>query len=84
MFENPIVNLSALRDWCAMTACCSSELVFTFVYAGSSIQNASEQFVSSINLPFASFTVHPTPQTKSRASEKPEERKGARDSNRSR
>ena len=33
---------------CAKIACCSSELIFAFNYAGSSIQNASEQFVSCI------------------------------------
>jgi hypothetical protein len=34
------------------------------LYAGSSIQNASEQFVSCILLSFVTFVVHPTPQTK--------------------
>jgi hypothetical protein len=46
MFENPTVNLNALCNSCAKIACCSSELIFTFLYAGSSIQNASELFVS--------------------------------------
>jgi hypothetical protein len=45
MFENPTVNLNALCNSCANIACCSSELI-TFLYAGSSTQNASEQFVS--------------------------------------
>ena len=65
MFENPTVNLNALRNSCATIACCSSELIFTFVYASSSIQNASEQFVSSILVCFVNFAFHPIPQTNS-------------------
>jgi hypothetical protein len=49
---------------CARIACCSSELIFTFFYAGSSIQNAKEQFVSCIHLSFVNFALHPNPQTK--------------------
>ena len=45
MFENP-VNLNALRNSCAKIACCSSELIFKFLYEGSRIQNASQQFLS--------------------------------------
>jgi len=33
----------------------SSELIFAFLYAGSSIQNAREQFVLFIHLPFVNF-----------------------------
>ena len=47
MLENPTVNLVALCNSCAKIACFSSELIFTFLYAGISIQNASGQFVSS-------------------------------------
>jgi hypothetical protein len=47
MFENPTANLSAIRNACAKIACCSSESIFTFLYAGNSTQTASEQFVSS-------------------------------------
>jgi hypothetical protein len=43
MFENPIVNPSALCNSCAEIACCSSELIFTFLRVGCSIQYASEQ-----------------------------------------
>jgi hypothetical protein len=41
-------------------ACRSSELIFMFLFAGSCIQNASEQFVWCI-LSFANFALHPTP-----------------------
>jgi hypothetical protein len=41
-------------------ACRSSELIFTFLFAGSRIQNASEQFVWCI-LSFANFALRPTP-----------------------
>jgi len=42
MFENPTVNLSALCNSSTKIAWCSSDLIFTFLYAGSSIRNASE------------------------------------------
>ena len=42
MFENPTVKLKSLRISCAKIACCSSESIFTSVYAASSIQNASK------------------------------------------
>jgi hypothetical protein len=39
MFENPTVILKALRNSCVKIASFSSELIFTFLYAGRSIQN---------------------------------------------
>ena len=42
----------------------SSELIFTSLCAGSSIQNASEQFDWCIHLSFVNFALHPTPLTK--------------------
>ena len=45
MFENPTVNLRALCSSCANIGLCSSELIFTFLNADSSIQNASKQCV---------------------------------------
>jgi hypothetical protein len=57
MFENSTVNLIALRNSCAKIACCSSELILTFLYAGSSIQNASEQFVSCVHLSVVNFAL---------------------------
>jgi len=53
-----------LQLMCVKIACCSSELSFTFLCAGSSIQNASWQFVSCIHPSFVNFAFHPTPQTK--------------------
>ena len=53
--QNPTVNLSALRNSCANTTCCSSQLIFTFLYAASNIQNGSQQFVCCIRLYFVYF-----------------------------
>ena len=64
-FQNPTVNLNALCNSCAKIAYCSSELICTFLYAGSSIENASEQFVPRVHLSFVNVALHPTPQTKS-------------------
>ena len=48
---------------CAKIACCSSELIFMFLYDHSCIQNASEHFISCIHLSFVYFALLPTPQT---------------------
>ena len=53
-------SLRALYNSFMKIACRSSELIFTFLFAGICIQNASEQFVWCI-LSFANFTLHPTP-----------------------
>jgi len=42
-------------------ACCSSECVLTFLYAGDNIQYVNEQFVSCIHLFSVHFTLHQTP-----------------------
>jgi len=42
-----------------------AELIFTFLYADSSIQNVSEQFISCIHLSFVNLVLHSTPLTKS-------------------
>jgi hypothetical protein len=57
MFENPTVNLHALCSSCATIACCSAELIFTFLYVGSSIENASEQFVSCVHVSLVNFAL---------------------------
>jgi len=62
MFENPNINLSALCKSCAKIACSSSELVYTFLYAGSNIPQASQQFVSCVNLSFINFALQPQKQ----------------------
>ena len=65
MFENPTVKLNALRNSRTKIACCSSQSLFAFLYAGSSIQNAREQFVSLIHLSFVNFAHHQTPTNNS-------------------
>jgi len=52
IFENSTASHNALCNSCAKTACCSSELIFTFLYAGSSIQNASDKLVSCTHIFF--------------------------------
>ena len=64
MFENPTVNLSALCSSSGKIAFCSSEFIFPFRYAGSSIQIPREQFAWCIHLSFVNCALHPTPQTK--------------------
>ena len=44
-----LCNLQLVRE---EIACCSSQLLFAFLYAGNSIQFASQQFVSFIHIPF--------------------------------
>lgn len=60
-FKNPTVNLSALCNSSAkiLVVRCLSELVSTFLYAGSSIQNAEEHCFSGINISFVYFDLHP-------------------------
>jgi len=41
------------------------DVIVMLPYAGSSIQNASEQFISCIHLPFVNSAFHPTPQQES-------------------
>jgi len=65
MFENPTVNLGAPCSSWANIGCCSSELIFTFLNADSSIQNASKQYVSCIHLCSVNFAFRPAPQNKS-------------------
>lgn len=43
--ENPALNLQEFCNSCATIRFCWSELIFTFLYSKSSIQNGSEQFV---------------------------------------
>ena len=61
--QNPTVNLSALCSSCTQIACCSSQLMITCLYAASSNQNASKQFVWCVHLPSANFALHSNRQT---------------------
>jgi len=58
MSENTTVNLNVLCNSCAKMVCCLSVLSFTFLYAGSSTQNAI-RLVS-----FGNFVRHPTHKQK--------------------
>jgi hypothetical protein len=64
MFENPTVSLREVHSWCAKIARYSKEVIFPFIYASSSIQNANKQFVSCIHFSLVNFALHPTAQTK--------------------
>ena len=45
MFEKSAVNLSAFCSWCVKIACCSSQLIFTFLYACRSFRHVRQQLV---------------------------------------
>jgi hypothetical protein len=51
MFDIPTANVSALRNSFTKIACWSFELIM-FLYTGSSIQNAIEQFMLYIQFSF--------------------------------
>jgi len=61
IFENSTVNISALFSSRESMACCSSECIFTFLYADDNIHYEFEQFVSCIHFCFVHFTIIPTP-----------------------
>ena len=60
--ENPTLNLNVLCNSCAKISYSSSELIFTFLCAGSNIQYSIQQYVLCIHLPLVNFTLHPTSQ----------------------
>jgi len=57
-------NLKHFASRVRKIACCSFEPIFTFHYAGSSIQNANEQFVSCIQIYIVNSPLRQIPQTK--------------------
>ena len=63
MFENTTTHctLQLMRDNPVFLI----DVIVIFTYAGSNIQNASQQFISCIHLPFVNSALHPTPQQKS-------------------
>ena len=63
MFEIFTVNINTLCNSCEDMACCSSECVLTFLYAGDNIQYVNEQFVC-VSIFFVHFTLHQSPQKK--------------------
>jgi hypothetical protein len=64
MFQNPTANLNALGYSNVKMACCSSESISASPCVGSSIQNASKQFVCCIQLSFVNFALHLNLQSK--------------------
>ena len=63
-FSNIPPSTSVRITPCLKIACFSPKLIFTLLYANSSIENAREQFVSSVYLPFLNLVLHPTPTNK--------------------
>jgi hypothetical protein len=63
MFGNTTAHctLQLMRDYPTFL----TDMIVMFPYAGSSIENASEQFISCIHPPFVNSALHPTPQQKS-------------------
>jgi len=62
--KNP-TDLNALFNPLDSSTCSSPEVVLAFLlYEGSSVHNASNQFVSCVYFFFVDFTFHPSPQTK--------------------
>jgi len=63
--QNPTIDFNALFNSIGNSTCSCPEVVLTFVlYEGSTIHNASDQFVSRVYLFFVYFAFHPSPQTK--------------------
>jgi len=62
------VGMSHHQLQCTLPLVCEdrllSVLIFTFLYAGSSIRIASEKIVLYIRLSSVNFDLHPAPQTK--------------------
>jgi len=69
IFENPTVNFNSLCNSCEKLACYPSEFTFTFLYAGSSIQNSRQQIASYISTLIVSNSHFVQPHTKKRSKE---------------
>ena len=65
MFKNPTIDFNALFNSLGNSTCSSPEVVLAFLlYEGSTVHNASDQFVSCVYFFFVHFAFHPSPQTK--------------------
>ena len=65
MLKNPTIDFNALFSPLGNSMCSSPEVVLAFLlYEDSTIQNASDQFVSWVYFFFLDFAFHPSPQTK--------------------
>ena len=61
----PPIDFNALFNSLVNSTCSSPEVVLAFLlYEGSTIHNASDQFLSCVYLFFVHFAFHPSPQTK--------------------
>ena len=61
IFENSTVNINAFSKSCEDMACCSSECIWTFLYADDNVHYEIGQFVSCIHFCSVHFTLHATP-----------------------
>ena len=68
VFKNPAIDFNALFNPLGNSTCSSPEVVLAFLLCeGSTIYNASDQFVSCVYFFFVDFSFHPSPQTKVRS-----------------
>jgi len=66
LFKNPTVDFSTFLSPLGNSTCSSPEIVLAFLlYDGSTVHNASDQFVSCVYFFFVDFAFHPSPQTNS-------------------
>jgi hypothetical protein len=64
MFKNPTMDFNALFNSLGIIMASAAEVVLAFfLYEGSTIHNASDQFVSRVYFCFVDFTFYPSPQT---------------------
>jgi hypothetical protein len=61
IYENSNLNVNAHCNSCENMACCSSELILAFLYAGCNIHYVIDQFILCIHFSSIHFTLHPTP-----------------------
>jgi hypothetical protein len=65
VFKNPTIDFNAHLNSLGNSMCSSPEVVLAFLlYEGSTIHNASDQFVSCVYFFFVYFAFHPSPQIK--------------------
>jgi len=63
--QNPTIDFNAIFNPLGNSTCSSPEVVLAFLlFEGSTIHNASNQFVSYVYFLFVGFAFHPSPQTK--------------------
>jgi len=66
VFKNPTIDFNVLFNSLGNSSCSSPEVVLAFLlYNGSTIHNASDQFVSCVYFFFVHFPFQPSPQKKS-------------------